>query len=316
MKFKNILVIGGAGFIGSNFINYFINNDKSNSRIIVYDNLSRGSINNINDSEKIKTYYQNSDVRNIDYLEEVICKEKIDCILNFSALWLLHCEEFTDSAFEINIRGCFNVLKLIEKYKIKRYIFSSSASVYGDALYEPMDEGHPFNNNNFYGATKISCEEMIKAFSYKNKFDAICLRYMNVYGEGQDDKGAYVPIIVNMIRRAKLNKPIEIYGDGSQSYDFINVKDCAVANYCAIKVDIKGFNTFNVGTGIKTSLIELSNNIKEIFKSKSEINFKKSPRIFVTNRVGCTKKSKKILNFKSNISLKRGLKDLSKSIND
>lgn len=315
MKFKNILVIGGAGFIGANFVNLLL---KSNlkSKVIVFDNLSRGKISNIENSKNIKLIHQNADVRNIDYLEKVVKDENVDCIFNFSALWLLHCEEFTDSAFEINVKGNFNILKLIEKYKIKKYVFSSSASVYGDAIYEPMDENHPFNNTNFYGSTKISCEEMIKAFSIKNNFQAICLRYMNVYGEGQDDKGAYVPVIVNMIRNAKDNKPIQIHGNGKQSYDFVNVKDCALANLKALNYKLNGFYTFNVGTGVKTSLIDLAKQIKSIFNSKSKIIFKKTTRVFVTNRVGCTKKSKRLLKFNSEVDLKSGLKNLSLHIND
>ena len=119
MKFRNILIIGGAGFIGSNFVNLL---SKSNSKykIIVFDNLSRGKINNIENSKNIKLIHQNADVRNIDYLERVVKDESIDCIFNFSALWLLHCEEFTDSAFEINVKGNFNILKLIEKYDKKK----------------------------------------------------------------------------------------------------------------------------------------------------------------------------------------------------
>ena len=113
------------------------------------------------------------------------------------------------------------------KCNVKRIVYSSSASVYGDALTEPMDESHPFNNNNFYGATKIASEQIIKSLyhRYKNdkkKFEYVGLRYMNVYGKRQDYKGAYIAVIMKLLDNLLENKDPVIYGDGSQAYDLAN----------------------------------------------------------------------------------------------
>ena len=129
--------------------------------------------------------------------------QDVDYVFHLAAMWLLHCKDFPRTAFDVNIAGTFNILEACVKHKIKKLIFSSSASVYGDALEVPMKESHPFNNKNFYGATKIAGEAMCTAYNDRYGLEIIGLRYMNVYGPGQDSKGAYVSVIVNMIKKLK-----------------------------------------------------------------------------------------------------------------
>ena len=123
----------------------------------------------------------------------------IDGVFHFAALWLLHCWDYPKSAFEVNIKGTLNVVESIIKNNVKRLVYSSSASVYGDALSEPMKEDHPFNNRNFYGASKIACEAMCRAFYDRYGLNYVGLRYMNVYGPRQDYKGAYIAVIMKML---------------------------------------------------------------------------------------------------------------------
>ena len=189
-------------------------------------------------------------------------------------------------------------------------MYSSSASVYGDAEYEPMDESHPFNNKNFYGATKIACEAMLRSYHYRYNLDYVGLRYMNVYGPRQDYKGAYIAVIMKMLDALDKNENPTIYGDGSESFDFVAVKDCALANICAMKANTRD-EFYNVGTGTRTSLKELAEILIELTNSKCKINYvKKNQTTFVKNRVGSTKKAQKEISYSSQISLKKGLEQL------
>ena len=141
------------------------------------------------------------------------------------------------SAFDVNVRGTFNVMEACVKKGVKRLVYSSSASVYGDAVQEPMDEDHPFNNKNFYGATKIAGEAMLRAFHHRYGLHFVGLRYMNVYGPRQDYHGAYIAVIMKMLDAIDRGEGPTILGDGSEAFDFVAVEDCGAANVCAMKAD-------------------------------------------------------------------------------
>ena len=227
-----------------------------------------------------------------------------------AALWLLQCNEYPRAAFEANIRGTFNVLEACEKHNIERLVYSSSASVYGDAIEIPMTEKHPYNNETFYGATKIASEHLFKAYHHRYNLRGVCLRYMNVYGPRQDFKGAYVAVIVKMIDNVLAGKSPVVYGDGSQSYDFVYVEDVARANILSLKSEAP-FGFYNVCTGIKTSIKEVSEMILNICDREDlGIKYNESGQTFVKNRIGDTVSSKKDLNFTANVSLRDGLKTL------
>jgi UDP-glucose 4-epimerase len=234
----------------------------------------------------------------------------MDGVFNFAALWLLQCHEYPRSAFNVNIAGTFNVIEACVNNNIKRMVYSSSASVYGDADYEPMDENHPFNNKNFYGATKIASEAMIRAFHHRYGLNYVGLRYMNVYGQRQDYHGAYIAVIMKMLDAIDQGESPTIIGDGSEAFDFVAVEDCALANLCAIKSDSND-SFYNVGTGIRTSLKQLAELILEITKCTKPINYRpRTQSTFVKNRIGCPKKATKEIGFKSSIDLKEGLQRL------
>jgi UDP-glucose 4-epimerase len=224
-------------------------------------------------------------------------------------LWLLQCYEFPRSAFEVNIKGTFNVLEACVANNVKRLVYSSSASVYGDAIEEPMTESHPFNNTNFYGATKIAGEAMVRAYFHRYGLPYIGLRYMNVYGPRQDYKGAYIAVIMKMLDALEKGESPKIYGDGSQAYDFILVKDCAEANVLGMKAGVSD-RFYNVGTGKRTSIKELTNLILTLTGSACSIQYEPAGLTFVKNRIGCPIAAEKDLGFKAKTSLENGLKQL------
>ena len=311
---KRFLVIGGAGLIGSHTVDNLLKYDVAEIRI--YDNFCRGTHSNISSALKdprVNIFPFGGDILHEDLLSKAM--EGVDGVFHFAAMWLLHCNDFPRTAFDVNVSGTFNVIEAMVKNQVKKIIISSSASVYGDAIEEPMTENHPYNNLNFYGATKIAGEHICKSLHYAYKktekhFDYIGLRYMNVYGSRQVYKGPYVPVIMKMIEAIKRGKSPTIYGDGSEVYDFISVEDCADANVKAM-ISNKTDEFYNISTGIKTTLKELANLLIEIMDVNCEIVYKERKNISnVTHRIGSTQKANDELGFSSAIKLKDGLRDL------
>jgi len=237
-----------------------------------------------------------------------------DGVFHFAALWLLHCYDFPRSAFEVNVGGTFNVLEACINNGVGRLVYSSSASVYGDALVEPMTEDHPYNNTNFYGATKIAGEHMCRALYHRYKgtdrqFDYVGLRYMNVYGPRQDYRGAYIAVIMKMLDNLDKGLSPVVYGDGSQAYDFVYVTDCAAANVCAMKASVTD-TFYNVGTGVRTTIKELAELILEVTGSDRPIRYEAAGTTFVRNRISSPKKAEAEIGFRAKVALRKGLEQL------
>jgi UDP-glucose 4-epimerase len=308
LKDSKILVIGGAGFIGSHVVEELTKEDVK--EIVVYDNFCRGTIDNLRDAlrdPRVKIYEVGGDICQTDILDSAM--KGVDYVIHLAALWLLQCYEYPRAAFDVNIRGTFNVLEACIQHRVKRLIYSSSASVYGDAVEIPMTENHPYNNKTFYGATKVAGEQMCRAFHHRYGLNYVALRYMNVYGPRQDYKGVYIAVIMKVLDRLHQELPPIVYGDGSQSYDFVYVSDVARANICALKSATTD-KFYNIGMGTQTTIKELCEFILKITGKDYEIQFEPAGQTFVTNRVGSTEKAKKDLGFEARITLQEGLRSL------
>ncbi|KTD60730.1 NAD-dependent epimerase/dehydratase family protein [Legionella shakespearei] len=307
-----VLVIGGAGFIGSFVVRELLKSKVG--EVIIYDNFTRGKLDNIKDSladPRCSVFPYGGDIRDLDVLDKAF--EGIDYVFHLAAMWLLHCKDFPRTAFEVNIGGTFNVLEACVKHKVKKLIYSSSASVYGDAVQVPMTEEHPFNNKNFYGATKISGEAMCTAFNDRYGLEIVGLRYMNVYGPGQDQHAAYSGVVPVMLNKIDENEAPTINGDGSQAYDFIYVEDTARSNICALESNVK-FGFYNVGTGIQTNIKTLCDLILQLKHSKLNVIYKPysadDARQLVKNRIGSPVKAQKEISFEHSYDLTQGLEKL------
>lgn len=308
LKGKKLVVVGGAGLIGSHTVDELLKEDIK--ELIIYDNFVRGTHGNIENALKdprVRVFEIGGDICQIDILNEAF--KGADGVFHFAALWLLQCHEFPRSAFSVNVEGTFNILEACVAQGVKRLVYSSSASVYGDAVCEPMEEDHPFNNTNFYGATKIAGEAMARAYYHRYKLPFVGLRYMNVYGPRQDYRGAYIAVIMKMLDNLDKGIAPVLYGDGSQAYDFVYVGDCAKANVCAMKAETTD-QFYNVGTGIRTSIKELAELILKITNSTLSVQYEPAGLTFVKNRIGCPKKATEQIGFKATISLEDGLKKL------
>jgi UDP-glucose 4-epimerase len=217
----------------------------------------------------------------------------MDGVFHFAALRLLHCHEYPRTAFDVNVTGTFDVLDACVKHQVQRLVFSSSASVYGDAVHEPMDKDHPFNNKNFYGATKICGEALAHALHHRYGLPHLGLRYMNVYGPRQDMRGAYIAVIMKMLDSIERGESPVIYGDGSEAFDDLAAEDCTRANVSAIWVDAVD-HVYKVRAGARSSLNELAEILLNVTGCKVPINFVPRSRVtFVRKRI-CNPAAKEI----------------------
>jgi UDP-glucose 4-epimerase len=303
------VLVGGAGFIGSHTADQLLADDVK--EIVIYDNFVRGAVENLSnclEDPRVRIFDIGGDILHADLLEAAL--DGADGVFHFAALWLLQCHEFPRSAFDVNVRGTFNVMESCVKKGIQRLVYSSSASVYGDAVDEPMTEEHPFNNKNFYGATKIAGEAMLRAFHHRYGLDYVGLRYMNVYGPRQDYRGAYIAVIMKMLDAIDRGQGPTVLGDGSEAFDFVAVEDCGHANVCAMKAATTD-RYYNVGTGTRTSLKELAELIIDVTACTKAITYApRSQATLVRNRVGSPVRATAEIGFTSRMNLRDGLKQL------
>jgi UDP-glucose 4-epimerase len=305
---KRMVVIGGAGLIGSHTVDRLVKEDVG--EIVIYDNFARGTPENLSSAlgdPRVKMFEAGGDICQTDILNAAL--KNADGVFHFAALWLLQCHEYPRAAFDVNVRGTFNVFEACVQQRVKRLVYSSSASVYGDAVEEPMTEDHPFHNTNFYGATKIAGEAMARAFHHRYGLDFVGLRYMNVYGPRQDYRGAYIAVIMKMLDAIEAGRPLSVYGDGSQAYDFVSVEDCARANLCAIRAAAVD-RFYNVGTGRRTSIRELAELLLRCTGSNQPIEYLPGGLTFVKNRVGSPLRATRELGFTAEVEIENGLRRL------
>ncbi len=309
LKGKKFVVIGGAGLIGSHAVDQLLQHDVGS--VLIYDNFVRGRYENLHGAlrdPRVRIFEVGGDIMQSDILQAALTGA--DGVFHLAALWLLQCHEYPRSAFDVNVRGTFNVMEACVRKGVQRLVYSSSASVYGDAVREPMDEDHPFNNQNFYGATKIAGEAMLRAFHHRYRLNFVGLRYMNVYGPRQDYHGAYIAVIMKMLDAIDRGQGPTILGDGSEAFDFVAVEDCGVANVCAMRAETTD-RFYNVGTGTRTSLRELAEMLLELTGCTKAIQYApRSQATLVRNRIGCPKRASAEIGFTAAIGLREGLRRL------
>jgi UDP-glucose 4-epimerase len=301
---KRIVVIGGAGLVGSYIVDQLIHEPVS--EIIVYDNFVRGTRSNLaaaGKSPKVR-------IVEASITDQAVLRRELkgaDGVFLLASLWLGECVNEPRSAWEVNVMGTWNVVEACHDLGIKRIVYSSSASVYGNAVFKPMTEEHPFNNRTTYGATKIANEQMLRAIYEQHKLPYIGYRYMNIYGPRMDYKGTYVSVIMKTLDRILTGQPPIIFGDGTQMYDFIYVEDVAEANILGMKADCAD-EFFNIGMGVGTTINELVDMLLERSNSTLKPEYRPEAQSFVTHRIGSTDKAERMLGFKARTPLQEGLR--------
>jgi len=310
-KIKNsvVLVTGGAGFIGSYVVEELLLQDVK--KIIIIDNLIRGSIDNMkNFIDNPAVNFLNDDIRNLQILESAI--QESDYVFHMAALRINSCAADPNEGFDVMLKATFDLAQLCVKYKIKKVIYSSSASVYGLAQNFPTTEtDNPYNNQTFYGAAKLWGEQLFRSFKFMYGLDYVALRYFNVYGPRMDTDGKYTEVMIKWLDCIRDGSRPKIYGTGSTSMDFVYVRDVAKANIAALKSNISD-DYFNIGNKIETTLFQLLELLLKINDSKLEPEFHPENSINpVSRRLADNTKAINLLNFTPSISLEQGMKELS-----
>ena len=301
-----IVVVGGAGLIGSHTVDLLL--EEKVAEVVVFDNFERGSRENLEFAlMDPRLGVVHGDLCDPAQLEEVF--DGVDGVFHFAALWLLHCQEHPRDGYDTNVTGTFNLLEACVGAGVDRLVFSSSASVYGDAVEEPMSESHPFNNTTVYGATKIAGEALATSFHHRDGLEYVGLRYFNVYGPRQDYKGAYVAVIMRMLDRLDRGESPIVFGDGEQAYDFVSVRDCAQANVAAMRADVND-RVYNVCTGQQTSIVEVAQLLIELTGQDVGVEFRPEEMSFVRNRIGDPANALADLGFVAELDLSDGLREL------
>jgi UDP-glucose 4-epimerase len=309
IKDSTIFVSGGAGFIGSYLIEELLSQHQP-KKIIILDNLIRGSFENmkgfINDSQ---VEFIEGDIRNNELLEK--CITGTDYVFHMAALRINACAASPQDGFEVMLQATFNIANLCVKHKVKKVIYSSTASVYGLAENFPTPEtDNPYNNQTFYGGAKVWGEQLFRSYKFMYGLDYVALRYFNVYGQRMDTDGKYTEVMIKWLDCIRDNKQPAIFGDGTDSMDFVHVTDIAHANVLALLSDVTD-EAFNVGDQIETSLSDLLNALLKVNRSQLKPIFKEANSINpVSRRLADISKASKLLGYKPAITLEKGLKEL------
>jgi UDP-glucose 4-epimerase len=302
-----ILITGGAGFMGSTTADQLL--DAGAAEVRVLDNFVRGSHRNLERARRSgRLQVIEGDIRDKTTVDEAVAG--VDYIFHLAALRITRCAEAPAEAVEVLMNGASNVLESAVRHKVRKIVAASSASVYGNPSYLPMDEEHPFNNRTLYGAGKIANEQMLRAYTDMYNLPYVALRYFNIYGPRMDLDGVYTEVLVRWMDAIEAGEAPRIFGDGTQSMDFVYIEDVARANLAALVSDVSD-EVFNVGTGVQTTLNELCEVLLRISNSPLKPEYREARKVNnVQARRAAVEKAAQQLGFRAQVKLEDGLRCL------
>ena len=307
-KDKNVLVTGGAGFIGSHLVEALV---EKGYFVRALDNLGRGNVKYIQPLiDKGKIEFIDGDVRYSDAVDKSM--KDIDYVFHEAAVCINRSLVYPKESIDINLNGSHNVFKAALDNDVKKVIFASSASVYGEPQILPMSEDHPLNPITPYCVSKIAREYLLTFFA-RYGLNYFVLRYFNIYGLRQNIDAYYTSVIILFVKRLLNNRPPLIDGDGSQSMDFVNVKDVVRANLLAMESDVVN-EVVNVGSGKSTSIAELAQVLIKSVGAEVKPIFNPRESVLVTHRRADVTKAKKLLGFEAMVNIEDGLNEVAHDI--
>jgi len=296
----NILVTGGAGFIGSHVVDAYIALGHS---VTVLDNLSTGKERNLNP----KAAFAKGDLRDASFVTGVLSGKRFD-VVNHHAAQIDVRRSVADPAFDaaVNIVGVLNLLEACLKNGVGRFIFSSTGgAIYGEQDYFPADELHPTRPISPYGIAKLTTEHYLYYYRIVHGLNSVILRYGNIYGPRQNPEGEAGVVAIFASRFLAGEQPV-INGDGKQTRDYVFVGDVARANVDALKYD--GSNTFNIGTGIETDVNRIFNVLREATGSTRPVQHGEAKKGEQMRSLLTSEKIRRETGWKAEVSLEEGLR--------
>ena len=300
---KKYLVTGGAGFIGSNIVQRLVEEDEY---VRVIDNLSTGNLNNLTPVIKYIDFIE-GDIRDLSTLQNAM--RGIDYVLHQAALPSVpRSIESPTQSHENNMTGTLNALIAARDNRIKRFVFASSSSVYGDTPGLPKKEEMPPSPLSPYALTKVAGEYYCRIFRSVYGLETISLRYFNVFGPHQNPESEYAAVIPRFIFELLLNKAPVIYGDGEQTRDFTFINNVVSANILATRANKTEGDAVNIATGYRTSLNQLLDQLRDITTQDVLPEFTFARVGDVRHSVADISKAKQILDYEPEIDLKEGLR--------
>lgn len=265
---SNILVTGGAGFIGSHLVDHLL--DKTNGQVVVIDNMFLGKEENLKDAIAKGAILYKKDAEDRDVLAKIIDEHDIDIVFNLATKALNY--SFIDpcDAFETNVIVAGNLLELLRQEKYSTLCHYSSSEVYGSAVYEPMDEKHPYNPTTTYAGGKAAADIMVKTYVNMFDIDAFIIRPFNNYGPRQNSEPPMAAIIPLTVKRIMEGIAPEIHGTGEQSRDFIYVEDSVDATIKLFELVPAG-DEVNISANGNTAMGEVISKIAQYMEYDGEI---------------------------------------------
>ena len=276
-RYSRILVTGGAGFIGSHLVDQLL---KQSFEVVILDNFSSGRLENIAQALNSKNCHLiKGDIRDFALVKQAMTG--VDAVFHEAALTSM-AQSIEDPilASDVNVMGTLNLLKAALDSGVKRFIFASSAAVYGESLRAEKVETAATNPSSPYGVSKLAVEKYLRVFFETNGLETVSLRCFNVYGPRQtsDLNGQYGGVITIFLSRLLNNLSPIIYGDGEQTRDFVYVQDVVQANMCALNCNNANGDVFNVGSGNRTSVNQVAERLKSVLNRSDIPNIYKEPR--------------------------------------
>jgi UDP-glucose 4-epimerase len=301
-----VLVTGGAGFIGSHVVDRLVNDGYA---VRVIDNLSAGKLDNIQGHLKSgKVDFVKGDIRDASLVRKTL--ENVDVVVHLAALTSVTFSlENPDLTFDVNLLGTLNLLRSSIEEQVDRFVFASSCAVCGDPEFLPVTEEARTNPISPYAESKLIAERYCLGFSERQLLKSVVLRFFNVYGprQGMND---YSGVITRFIEFAKQSLPLVIYGDGSQTRDFVNVQDIVEAVLGSTKNSKAVGEVINIGSGMPTSINELAKTVLELAGVDLEVHYEKSRVGDIKDSYADISKAEKLLNYAPKVVLRNGLRAL------
>jgi len=308
LRGADVLVTGGAGTIGSTLVDQLL--EAGVARVQVLDNLVRGRRDNLAHAMgSARVSLVEGDIRDRDLVHDLTRGK--DLVFHQAAIRITQCAEEPRLALEVLVDGTFNVVEAAAEHGVDKLVAASSASVYGMAEEFPTTERHhPYNNDTFYGAAKAFDEGMLRSFRAMRGLDYVALRYFNVYGPRMDVHGLYTEVLVRWMERIADGAPPLIFGDGSQTMDFVHTADIARANVLAAASDVVE-GAYNIASGTETSLLALAEALLRAMDSDLAVEHGPERAVNgVVRRLADTSAARRDFGFEARVGLEPGLREL------